>query len=407
MVRSSMVLALFLGMAPFYSIVGAADLIWDGGGGGNWEDPTWNGGMTPEQILGRSNGATGTGHHIIIADGDVLYNGNEFGDFRVLQGNDMTIGVGGSWNQITETTWSENRWTEMDLSNLNLSGGSFRRIGAGIPTEPSGGALIFGSWRGDDNFGEIDPPQVINVVIEEGGSLENEGQLWFGAGEDHDAGLTVNMTINEGTVDLTGGDIQIEDGLSGDWVMFYGFDDSTSMPKNEQYTVNFIGPGSITVDSAGIVAPVRPDAGSEFTNLDSIGYEDLWGLGILQANGESGEDGADFNEFFRIEGDQGADNYTLVSLIGVDVGIDGDINMDGRVDATDLNIIGLNWQMDGKTAEEGDLTGDGVVNAADLNILGLNWQAGAAAPAAVPEPGASFLISLAVLGWFGAFRRKR
>jgi hypothetical protein len=59
----------------------------------------------------------------------------------------------------------------------------------------------------------------------------------------------------------------------------------------------------------------------------------------------------------------------------------GDANLDGRVDATDLNRVGLNWRGTGKTWTQGDFTGDGNVDAADLNVLALNWRRGVAAPA--------------------------
>jgi hypothetical protein len=53
--------------------------------------------------------------------------------------------------------------------------------------------------------------------------------------------------------------------------------------------------------------------------------------------------------------------------------IPGDLTLDGKVDAADLNIVGSNWQQTGKTYCEGDANFDGIVNAADLNILGLHW----------------------------------
>jgi hypothetical protein len=96
-----------------------------------------------------------------------------------------------------------------------------------------------------------------------------------------------------------------------------------------------------------------------------------------------------------------------IALTEAPPGLEGDINMDGHVDAGDLNIIGINWQTSGKTPEEGDLTGDGVVDAADLNILALNWQtwAGGAA-AAVPEPSTLWLAIVCGLLTLGFRRRK-
>jgi hypothetical protein len=60
--------------------------------------------------------------------------------------------------------------------------------------------------------------------------------------------------------------------------------------------------------------------------------------------------------------------------------IQGDANLDGRVDAQDLNAVGTNWRGTDKTWEQGDFTGDGVVNSEDLNQLALNWQHGVPAP---------------------------
>ena len=78
----------------------------------------------------------------------------------------------------------------------------------------------------------------------------------------------------------------------------------------------------------------------------------------------------------------------------------GDANLDGKVDATDLNALALNWRSGGATWSQGDLTGDRIVDASDLNALALNWQSGvasaAAAPAAVPEPSSITLL------WLGA-----
>ena len=85
----------------------------------------------------------------------------------------------------------------------------------------------------------------------------------------------------------------------------------------------------------------------------------------------------------------------------------GDANLDGLVNATDLNDLALNWQsqvlVDPWT--KGDFTADGSVNAADLNELGLNWQSAITAAAAVPEPGSLVLLSVA-LTLLGLMKRR-
>jgi hypothetical protein len=65
--------------------------------------------------------------------------------------------------------------------------------------------------------------------------------------------------------------------------------------------------------------------------------------------------------------------------------VPGDSNLDGRVDAADLNNVGINWQEVGGHLGwgSGDFTCDGRVDSADLNQVGINWQFGA--PARVPR----------------------
>jgi Tol biopolymer transport system component len=76
----------------------------------------------------------------------------------------------------------------------------------------------------------------------------------------------------------------------------------------------------------------------------------------------------------------------------------GDANLDGRVDATDLNVLALSWRADDTTSwGQGDFNGDGLVNAADLNDLALNWRSGTLQASAVPEPSAVSLLWLASL----------
>ncbi len=75
----------------------------------------------------------------------------------------------------------------------------------------------------------------------------------------------------------------------------------------------------------------------------------------------------------------------------------GDTNLDGKVNAVDLNTLALSWRRTDATSwAQGDFNGDGNVNAADLNDLALNWRSGVvpAAPAA-PEPLSITLLLLA------------
>lgn len=66
----------------------------------------------------------------------------------------------------------------------------------------------------------------------------------------------------------------------------------------------------------------------------------------------------------------------------------GDTDLDGDVDASDLNHLALNWLIPGEFGwAGGDFDGNGNADSADLNVIGLNWQHGKQLVApAVPEP---------------------
>ena len=88
----------------------------------------------------------------------------------------------------------------------------------------------------------------------------------------------------------------------------------------------------------------------------------------------------------------------------------GDFDLDGKVIASDLDILGGNWQQAVASYADGDTNGDGRVNATDLNSVGINWQFGntPAAPlgSTVPEPNGYALVLSGLAGLL-ALRRKK
>ena len=109
---------------------------------------------------------------------------------------------------------------------------------------------------------------------------------------------------------------------------------------------------------------------------------------------------------YDLDEDGDADSADVDRLVGTYLDtFYGDANLDGRVDAADLNQVGINWQSSDADWAKGDFTGDRNVNAADLNVLGLNWQNGvAAATAAVPEPTGSALLLLGIVTFAMRYR---
>ncbi len=94
--------------------------------------------------------------------------------------------------------------------------------------------------------------------------------------------------------------------------------------------------------------------------------------------------------------------------IGTDY-VTGDTDLNGQVNAGDLNDLGLAWQSTNDPGwGNGDFNGDDIVNAPDLNETGINWlhgTAAAAAATAVPEPATGVMLLISLLGLARVQRR--
>ncbi len=126
------------------------------------------------------------------------------------------------------------------------------------------------------------------------------------------------------------------------------------------------------------------------------------GAGFLQVNlGDDGLGG------WELPGLGGIDlnNFAGDQFVTISQGLVGDLDGDGFVGITDLNIVLGAWNQSVPPGNPlADPSGDGFVGIEDLNIVLGNWNAGTPPAAAVPEPATLALIGL---GSLAMLRRRR
>ena len=346
---------------------------------------------------------------------------DRFGDWRMQPDANFpgtpTLNLSNKSTFVHQTTIGgdeDGMWTRWNGAALNIDDATFRRSGDEA-NGFSGGAMMLASYHGYANS-----MQTVNIT--NGGRFENEGQLWFGisgnnVGTENPQGISVIMTINDGHLDLTGGDeYELDnDGLPmrADLAFIYDWkhDDDPNVPatlaNNETFVINFTGPGTITVDGMDNAPLDTPAAGAGrggirvATNVATSGlsnygtdgdtqrsYQDLWNMGILRANNLSGLTGATFGDYFTVTNAPGQNDYKLTSNVEPVVGVPGDYNGNGTVDAADY----VAWRNGGPL--QNDPT-DGV-QPEDFDFWRANFgdsTAGSAGSAsAIPEPGSMLLI---------------
>ncbi len=155
-----------------------------------------------------------------------------------------------------------------------------------------------------------------------------------------------------------------------------------------------------------IVAQIEFGVPCDFDGDNLCGASDL---DLLLRNGRQQQtlEPYDLNNDRTVDDNDNQLWYSWASkLTGLELG-PGDTNLDGIVNAIDLNNLGSNWQRsDALSIADGDLDGDGLVSATDLNEIGSNWLRGAPlAGSAVPEPSSAALLIIAAMAC--AFRRRR
>ena len=121
-------------------------------------------------------------------------------------------------------------------------------------------------------------------------------------------------------------------------------------------------------------------------------------------------------DLFDVNSDENVDHTDLTKWLSdaavqdgfAEPYLPGDANLDGVINAQDLNAVGFHWLQDVALWSAGDFTADGKVNAADLNALGKNWlkelPLAAAETTAVPEP-STWLLAFLAFAWIVASLR--
>ncbi len=296
---------------------------------------------------------------------------------------DPITGVRGVW--VTESDSSAStRGDDIAFLELDASGNSLgyreHQVGAG-PTYPTSFALD------DDPF--------VNATL-------NDGQA-------------DNIFVDADTGDL----IIIESGFGDNGIATVGADHEPSVIRREVISYDN-GSGRIQFGAWGqkqILNPLKDSAFLErghwgaYDSVNDLAYfivpdtgNFLADIFVMDVNTGVTTSYLDVDDsislFFGDSFGDVADFFTL------GVAIPGDLDGDGFVGLSDLDIILNNWNQNVPPANPlADPTGDGFVGLADLDIILNNWNAGTPpAASAIPEPASLALFTIAGLS---ALARRR
>jgi hypothetical protein len=182
-------------------------------------------------------------------------------------------------------------------------------------------------------------------------------------------------------------------------------------------TVNWESSTSVSTDGLGSVYISGWNAGAANRNA----FVAKFTTAVVDFNGDGDVNGDDVDALvaeivagtddlaFDLSGDGAVNNVDLsqwLSDAATENGfaapyLRGDANLDGNVNASDLNSLGQNWQGSPNAWQSGNFTADGIVDANDLYQLAQNWLAtipSAAALQSVPEPSGWCLLVFSLAG---------
>jgi hypothetical protein len=189
---------------------------------------------------------------------------------------------------------------------------------------------------------------------------------------------------NEPQIRFVDESVNLEPGLPG--VLFDANESGSSV------TYRYVIVGNTPIPGGQLACDFDGDGGCDTADIDALMNEVAAGTNgaTFDVNGDGLVDDGDRDAWLARAGL--LNGFSAEYLVG-------DANLDGTVDAGDLNALALTWQSDNHNWTNGNFTG-GDTNAADLNELALNWQQSVPAAAqAVPEPASMCLLLLALSGF--------
>ena len=213
----------------------------------------------------------------------------------------------------------------------------------------------------------------------------------------HGGAVGRSFTIDGGTVNLFGGSIsdfgRVRGGTLNMWGGYVGSNFKAERGRVNLYGTEFILDG---VDITGTLTPHSPTTISDRdVTLSGRLHNGSWFSFDLEDNDIGG-----YDHFSQ--------STWLTVTLTADPSVLGDLDGDGFVGITDLNLILPAWNTNVTPGDPlaGDPSGDGFVGIEDLNIVLGNWNAGSPpADVVIPEPTPAGLILLGVM--VGALKRVR
>lgn len=332
---------------------------------------------------------------------------------RVEVAGQTAVGSNGSIDLSSSGTLMTGGIAVDSSGTFSWTGGTLHITGFGLSIESASDAIdtvTLGSGKTlrVDNDLDIRTGGSLTLaggVLQVGNNLERGGSGTDGAfsftGGRLEVGREINFALDQQGGTFAPGNFESETTILGDYTLAQGATleielgaDPASAQAGEDFDFLFVLGGDVTLNGTldvQTVAGYTPQAGDSFVVVEVGLSEDTLNIDGLTLTPGSG---------FRPVLDTTFDH--VLRLVAVDVL--GDIDGDGHVGATDLDLLLANWgnSVVNGDLSSGDLIGDGTIGQSDLAVVLANWGDGTPPDVNIPEPG-----SLALLGLGGMVLLRR